>query len=155
MASLAVAALIPAVQANAQYKPTGDDGITASPRVRKALNERPMACRSVSASCEGVNLTHAANDGIAASPKVRARMDDFKRIAVAATASRSAGIAASTTRAPNDGIAASPKLRQLMRESPVQPQVEIAPIVPAKQIQDSTWPNLPFKAPGPTPETAP
>lgn len=132
MTSLAVAALIPAFAASAQYKPTGDDGVTASPRVRKALNERPMACRSVSASSEGVNLTHAASDGIAASPRVRAQLEELNRIALAAKASTSAGIEASTTRAPNDGIAASPKLRQLMREWPVQPQVEIAPIVPAK-----------------------
>jgi len=132
MTCLAVAALIPAFQASAQYKPTGDDGVTASPRVRKALNERPMACSCVSASAEAVNLTHAAGDGIAASPRVRAHLEEAKRAALAAKASPSAGIEVSTTRTPNDGIAASPKLRQLMREWPVQPQVEIAPIVPAK-----------------------
>lgn len=42
-AGLAIALLvglsIPS-EANAQYKPTGDDGITASPRVRQQLDER-------------------------------------------------------------------------------------------------------------------
>jgi hypothetical protein len=133
MTGLAVAALIPVCQANAQYKPTGDDGVTASPRVRKTLNEWPMACRTASVSSDRVNLTRAAGDGIAASPRVRAQLEELKRIALAAKASPSGGIEASTTRAPNDGIAASPKLRQLMREWPAQPQVEIAPIVPAKQ----------------------
>jgi hypothetical protein len=129
---LAVAGLIPVCQANAQYKPTGDDGITASPRMRKTLNERPMVWPSRSASADSVNLNNVASDGIAASPKVRAQLEERKRIALAAAASPSAGIAASTTRAPNDGIAASPKLRELMRGWPAPPQVEIAPIVPAK-----------------------
>jgi hypothetical protein len=79
-----------------------------------------------------VNLTPAAGDGIAASPRVRAQLEELKRNALAAKASPAAGLEASTTRAPNDGIAASPKLRELMREWPAQPQVEIAPIVPAK-----------------------
>jgi hypothetical protein len=41
-AVLTVAFLALASQANAQYKPTGDDGITASPRVRAQLQERAM-----------------------------------------------------------------------------------------------------------------
>jgi hypothetical protein len=127
-----VAALIPVFQANAQYKPTGDDGITASPRLRKTLNEWPKVCPSGPAASEGATANNAASDGVAASPKVRAKLDELKRAAMAAAASRSAGIEASTTRAPNDGIAASPKLRELLRGWPAQPQVEIAPIVPAK-----------------------
>ncbi len=132
MTSLAVATLIPVCQANAQYKPAGDDGVTASPRVRKALNERPMTCSCASASAVRMNLAQRTDDGIAASPRVRAQLEEVKRIALAAKASTSAGVEVSTTRAPNDGIAASPKLRQIMSEWPVQPQVEIAPIVPAK-----------------------
>jgi hypothetical protein len=68
---------------------------------------------------------------MAASPKVRARLEELKRLALAAAAP-SAGVTASTTRTPNDGIAASPKLRELLREWPAQSQVEIAPFVPAK-----------------------
>jgi len=132
MTGLAVAALIPAIQAAAQYKPTGDDGITASPRVRKTLNEQPKVCRSGCASCTGARLNNAGSGGIAASPKVRRQLEELKRNAVAATASPSAAIAPSTTQAPNDGITASPKLRELMREWPALPQVEIAPILPAK-----------------------
>jgi hypothetical protein len=79
-----------------------------------------------------MNLAQRTDDGIAASPRVRAQLEEVKRIALAAKASTSAGVEVSTTRAPNDGIAASPKLRQIMSEWPVQPQVEIAPIVPAK-----------------------
>jgi hypothetical protein len=131
-AGLAVAALIPVFQARAQYKPTGEDGITASPRVRKTLSERAMMCPCGSISADRVSPSHAASDGVAASPKVRAHLDELKSIAAAAKASASAGTTASTTRAPNDGIAASPKLRELMRGWLVQPEVEIAPIVPAK-----------------------
>jgi len=130
--SLAVAALIPAVQANAQYKAAGDDGISASPRVRKTLNEAPKVRPSGRASSDGARLNNTGSGGIIASPRVRAQLEELKRTALAATAFPSAGIAASTTRAPNDGIAASPKLRELMREWPAQPRIEIAPIVPAK-----------------------
>ena len=90
-----------------------------------------MVCASGFASADRKNSTVAAGDGMAASPKVRARLEELKRSALAAS-SPSAGLAASTTRAPNDGIAASPKLRERMREWLAQPQVEIAPIVPAK-----------------------
>jgi len=31
--------------ASAQYKPTGDDGITASPKLRQMLDERAVAAR--------------------------------------------------------------------------------------------------------------
>jgi hypothetical protein len=131
MTGLAAAVLIPAFEASAQYKPAGDDGITASPRVRKMLNERPMACPAGSAFSDRASSKNAASDGMAASPKVRARLEELKRIALAA-ASPSAGVTAGTTQAPNDGIAASPKLRELLREWPAQSQVEIAPIMPAK-----------------------
>jgi hypothetical protein len=39
-ASFLVVAFMATGSANAQYKPTGDDGITASPRLRAQLNER-------------------------------------------------------------------------------------------------------------------
>ena len=38
-----IAGLAVVNQANAQYKPTGDDGITASPRLRQQLDERRRA----------------------------------------------------------------------------------------------------------------
>ena len=133
MAGLVVGATLVAVfQANAQYKPTGEDGITASPRVRKTLSERPSVSACGLACSERVNPANAGSDGIAASPKVREHLGELKRNAVAATASASGGVEATTRRGPNDGIVASPKLRELMREWPAQPQVEIAPIVPTK-----------------------
>ena len=69
-ASLLIAGLVmSATSANAQYKPTGDDGITASPRLRAQLNERAarpanlvaaepaMAC----AKCKDAWVTQADN----------------------------------------------------------------------------------------------
>jgi hypothetical protein len=40
LAAVLVTALTAAISANAQYQPTGDDGITASPKVRQQLDER-------------------------------------------------------------------------------------------------------------------
>jgi hypothetical protein len=132
MTGLAMAALIPAFQAHAQYKPTGDDGITASPKLRQRLNEQTKASRSAAASSDNGALNRASSDGVAASPKVRIQLEELKRNAEFASAFPSAGLEPSTTRVPNDGIAASPKLREQMRQFPAPPQVEIAPIVPAK-----------------------
>ena len=43
----AIALLLFAATAMGQYKPTGDDGITASPKVRQMLNERKPASPGV------------------------------------------------------------------------------------------------------------
>ena len=43
LAAVALAALAFASTASAQYKPVGDDGIAASPKVRQMLNERKAA----------------------------------------------------------------------------------------------------------------
>jgi hypothetical protein len=42
----AIAALAVTTAANAQYKPVGDDGITASPKVRQQLDERRASQRA-------------------------------------------------------------------------------------------------------------
>jgi hypothetical protein len=42
-----IALFLFAVPAIGQYKPTGDDGITASPKVRQMLNERKLASPGV------------------------------------------------------------------------------------------------------------
>jgi len=132
MTGLAMAALIPALQARAQYRPIGEDGIAASPRLRQKLNEQTVGWHSASAGSDNIALNRAPGDGIAASPKVQMQLEERKRNGEIGAASSSASIAASTTRVPNDGIAASPKLREQMRQYPAPPQVEIAPIVPAK-----------------------
>jgi hypothetical protein len=46
MVAAAIAAFAFTSSANAQYKPTGDDGITASPKVRQVLNERKASLAS-------------------------------------------------------------------------------------------------------------
>ena len=40
LAAILIATVTAAASATAQYKPTGDDGITASPKLRQQLNER-------------------------------------------------------------------------------------------------------------------
>lgn len=56
LAAILIATVISVVPANAQYNPTGDDGITASPKVRAQLNERkakatPVAATEISMAC--------------------------------------------------------------------------------------------------------
>lgn len=52
LASIAAAALMTTWSASAQYRPTGDDGITASPRLRAQLNERNASAKVVSTSTD-------------------------------------------------------------------------------------------------------
>jgi hypothetical protein len=128
--SIAMATLIPALHANAQYKATGDDGITASPRLRQRLNEQGMVSPSVAASTDNVAYVPATPGRIAASPRARAQMDERNLVAV--TVSPVATVATRKTRSPVDGIAASPKLLEQMRDRVGMPQVDIAPITPTK-----------------------
>lgn len=56
LAAILIATFIAVVPANAQYRPTGDDGITASPKVRAQLNERratatPVAATTATMAC--------------------------------------------------------------------------------------------------------
>jgi hypothetical protein len=123
LAALAAAVLIPALDTRAQYKPTGDDGVTASPKVRKTLDERRLMAQAASMPVVTVDLAHPQGDGIAASPKARAQM-----AAHAVWAGVAPGNEPSTTRAPNDGLVASPKAREILRGGPARPTVELAPI---------------------------
>jgi hypothetical protein len=101
--------------ASAQYKPTGDDGITASPKVRQMLNERAAAAHPApSISVATVTTRTPGLDGVAASPKVRQMLAERK---VAVSGTPSAEVASAGYRATGaDGIAASPKLRQQLNE---------------------------------------
>ena len=102
-------------QASAQYKPTGDDGVTASPRVRQMLNERAAAAR-VAPSIPGGTITYQAprQEGVAASPKVHQLLAAQK---VIVSATPSSEVASAGYRATgSDGIAASPRVRQLLNE---------------------------------------
>ena len=110
--------------ASAQYKPTGDDGITASPKVRQMLNERAAATRVASAT-PSVTVTYRnPADGVTASPKVRQMLAERK---VVVSGTPSAEVASAGYRATGaDGITASPKLRQQLDERTTQ--VMIAPL---------------------------
>jgi len=123
IAVLATVAVAPAMSSMAQYKPTGEDGITASPRVRQQLNERASAKSAPATYAVAATAVPLAADGIAASPKLRAQMDERK-----ASTAAVADVAVTTTRNENDGIAASPKVRQQMRDRGTSTQVEIAPV---------------------------
>ena len=56
LGAIVIATVAAAASANAQYKPTGDDGITASPKVRQQLNDRtaplvPVVAATPAMSC--------------------------------------------------------------------------------------------------------
>ena len=50
LALATIAVLVLASAANAQYKPVGDDGIAASPKVRQMLNERKASATTATAA---------------------------------------------------------------------------------------------------------
>ncbi len=104
-------------RAGAQYKPVGDDGISASPKVRQMLNERKSAPSTTSTVASSFSPQAGANDGIAASPKLRRTLNERKT--VASTPSTSV---ASVGYKPvgDDGIVASPKLRQQLNARSTQ-----------------------------------
>jgi hypothetical protein len=125
IAVLAIAAFAPALPTMAQYKPTGGDGITCSPKVRQMLDDRHAGEHAAALYIVAVNSLHSHGDGIAASPKVRAQMDERRGIGSQPTSALASG---STTSKKNDGIAASPKVRQQMKDRGEQPPVEVAPV---------------------------
>ena len=115
-------------QSSAGYRPTGDDGITASPRLRQQLNERKHVASAPSATVASVGYKPTGDDGIAASPKFRQMLDERK--AGASTPSTVSTGVASVGYQPTgpDGITASPKLRQQLNERADQSQFMIAPL---------------------------
>ena len=113
-----------ATTASAQYKPIGDDGVTASPKVRQMLNERAAAKR-VAPPTPSVTVTYRnPADGITASPKVRQMLAERKVVVGAAPETQVAAAGYRPTGA--DGITASPKLREQLnsRSTPIM----IAPV---------------------------
>ncbi len=100
--------------ASAQYKPTGDDGITASPKVRQMLNEREAAT-FVASTTPSVTITyHNPADGVTASPKVLQMLAERKVVVSGAPPTELAVAGYQPTGA--DGITASPKLREQLDE---------------------------------------
>ena len=110
--------------ASAQYKPTGDDGITASPKVRQMLNESAAATR-VAPVTSTVTVTYRnPADGVTASPKVRQMLAERKVVVSEASPSEVAVAGYQPTGA--DGVTASPKLREQLDERSAP--ITIAPL---------------------------
>ena len=111
--------------ANAQFKPTTDDGIAASPKVRQMLNEKAVAARpTLSVPVVGVIYRTPALAGVTASPKVH-QMLAQRKVVVSGTPSAEVASAGYRATGP-DGITASPKLRQQLDERGTQ--IMIAPL---------------------------
>lgn len=74
--------LASASASNAQYRATGDDGITASPKYRQFLNERgkPMVKGAKSATVASVGYRATGVDGITASPKLRQFINESRGV---------------------------------------------------------------------------
>lgn len=124
-AAAIAATLSLANSASAQYKPTGDDGITASPKIRQLLNERAAATLAAAVSTPSMTVTYRnPAEGVTASPKVYQMLAERKVVLSEAPATE---VAASGYRPTGtDGITASPKLREQLNERGTQ--VIIAPL---------------------------
>ncbi|MGH7971050.1 MAG: hypothetical protein ACREIC_20200 [Limisphaerales bacterium] len=102
-----------ASNASAQFKPTTDDGITASPKVRQMLNERAASRQIVSVPAVTVTYRNPA-DGVTGSPKVLQMLAERKVVVSGSPAAEVASAAYRPTGA--DGVTASPKLRAQLGE---------------------------------------
>lgn len=69
--------------ASAQYGPTGEDGIAASPKFRQFLNEsgKRMMKGTPSTAVASVGYRATGRDGITASPRLRQIIDDSRGVA--------------------------------------------------------------------------
>jgi len=99
--------------ASAQFKPTGDDGITASPRARQLLDEQKN--RTTAAASGTTANTGAFANGIAASPRVHQMMNERRALTSAPAASTELASVGYRATGP-DGITASPKVREQLNE---------------------------------------
>ena len=121
-----------ATQGHAQFKPSPDDGIAASPKVRQMLNEQKASqappAVSKDASTAGVYVRYRAvgSDGIAASPKVRQMLDEQRASAVVTTPTQGTASLAGYRSVDDDWIAASPKVRQQLNEQ--RAAIMVAPV---------------------------
>lgn len=133
-----VAALGFASVASAQgYRATGDDGITASPKVRHLLNQQSAGTGMTNASeiaLGSAGYRATGDDGITASPKSRQMFnEEHAQVSVQLqnpqgplnppmASTRSVGYQATG----DDGITASPKARQFLNEHSAP--VQVAPV---------------------------
>jgi len=104
-----------ATTASAQLKPTSDDGIAASPKVRQMLNERaPVARAGISAPAATVTYETPGLKDVTASPKVNQMLAERKMVASGAHNAEVATAGYRPTGA--DGVTASPKVRSQLDE---------------------------------------
>jgi hypothetical protein len=100
--------------ARAQYRTTGDDGISASPKLRAMLNERAMSTAispAAPTTLASAGYRGRVSDAVAASPKLREMLNEQEAswaVAQPSTAFASVGYRGTG----DDGITASPKLRE-------------------------------------------
>jgi len=104
-------------QGMAQSQMSGPNGVAASPRVAKAMNERP-----VSQPAAVANRVAATTPAVAASPRIQSQLNERPKSGLANPGST---VASSTTRS-GKPIAASPKLQEQMNAQPMQ--FQIAPL---------------------------
>lgn len=109
-------------QAKAQYRPVGDDGIAASPKVRQMRDERARSAAAVKPQTAPYASYRAVGaDGIAASPKVRQMLNEQQ-----ARAAAPRDVAVTYPPRYADGIVASPKLREQHEQN--SRSFQVAPI---------------------------
>ncbi len=126
-AAAALVVLAAAGQSQAQYRPTGDDGITASPKTRQFLNERKPAVNADASSMQVTVMRSTWDGSVTASPKAHEIL--ARRVAGPAAsagselASRDAGYQPTGT----DGVTASPKMREALNDRGTA-TFQIAPI---------------------------
>lgn len=109
---------------NAQYRPTGDDGVTASPKVRQQLNEREAGTRMASAVPPVIVIYQNPAESIAVSPKGREMAVQQRVVVSSVPSAEAASIGYQPTG--TDGITASPKLREQLNEQ--RTPIIIAPL---------------------------
>jgi len=112
-------------KASAQYQPTGDDGITASPKLRQMLNERTTGVNpGVSVQSPAVIYRSPGLEGVTASPRMSQRLAEQKVVVTETAPSEVASPGYRPTG--TDGVTASPRLRQQLDER--SPEIIIAPL---------------------------
>jgi len=123
MAAAALTLFASAGQIQAESTLVGGDGITASPKVRQMLNERPRAVPAQQVAAQRVTTYMVPpQTTIAASPKVSQMRNEMPRTYVSEVRMETVGYKATSS----DGITASPKARQMLDERRLT--VEIAPL---------------------------
>ncbi len=111
--------------AGAHYKPTGEDGITASPKVRLMLDQRAATARKLESRPGSMVTQVPGSSDIAASPRVRQMLAEHGAPTSVVATPELASAGYQPTGA--DGVTASPKLREQLNQRSSEP-IMIAPV---------------------------